>query len=90
MSPAEKIILLSLARLADPDGRCWPTAKQLAEGIEISRSAISRHLRTLEYCGLIYRNERTRLFFVLADATSFAAARAAGYQPEHRKLEVLS
>ena len=58
--PHAKLVLLALARHADRQGRCYPSAKRLAELTGITDRTIYRKLNTLEGLGLIKRKGRTK------------------------------
>lgn len=51
--PVLKILLLSAANYADPDGRCWPKVETLAFDSEVSKRTIQRRLVELQEMGLI-------------------------------------
>ena len=58
--PHAKLVLLALARHADKQGRCYPSAKRLAELTGITDRTIYRKLNTLEDLGLIERKRRMK------------------------------
>jgi DNA-binding transcriptional ArsR family regulator len=58
--PHAKLVLLALARHADKQGRCYPSAKRLAELTGITDRTIYRKLNTLEGLGLIKRKGRMK------------------------------
>src|SRR3990170_5946037 len=47
-TPAEKLVLIALADLANDAGLCWPGQEYLAGKCDLSREAICRLLRSLE------------------------------------------
>lgn len=59
ISPTERLVLVMLARNADPEGIAFPALDRLATAAHISPSTASRALRHLEDLGLV---ERTRSF----------------------------
>lgn len=52
-TPAEKLVLISLADQANDAGECWPGQSYIAEKCDISRESVCRLLRSLERQGLI-------------------------------------
>lgn len=53
LPPTQKVLLLSLADLANDAELCWPSVKTLAKKCQLSRRTIQRASRRLESCGLI-------------------------------------
>lgn len=61
IKPAAKIVLYWLADHHNGETeRCFPSLKTLERECEMNRSAIVRHLKSLEADGLISRDKRTR------------------------------
>lgn len=61
LKPASKIVLYWLADHHNGEtGACFPSLKTLEAECEMNRSAIVRHLNSLEEAGLIERIRRTR------------------------------
>lgn len=58
--PHAKLVLLALARHADRQGRCYPSAKRLAELTGITDRTIYKKLNVLEGLGLIERKKRMK------------------------------
>ena len=58
--PHAKLVLLALARHADKQGRCYPSAKRLAELTGITDRTIYKKLNVLEGLGLIERKRRVK------------------------------
>lgn len=58
--PHAKLVLLALARHADRQGRCYPSAKRLAELTGITDRTIYKKLNVLEGLGLIQRKRRMK------------------------------
>ncbi|MCG8971859.1 helix-turn-helix domain-containing protein [Streptomyces sp. CL12-4] len=57
ISPTERLLLVLLARDADPEGVAFPGLDQLAAAANISTSAAARVLRRLSALGLVERTE---------------------------------
>ena len=58
-NPYQKLILVSLADIANEKRECWPSHQYLMERAECSRSSVIRHLKELEKKGLIAVRRRT-------------------------------
>ena len=57
-SPQRKLILLVLANYADPQGVCWPSYRDLAAQIEMSRRTVIRLVEELCRAGHLTKEER--------------------------------
>lgn len=60
ISRAAKHTWITLAKYANNDGQCWPSAQTLATAQDITRQTVHRHLRELEQAGAICRMRRWR------------------------------
>lgn len=56
--PAQKIVLITLADLADEEHSCWPSPTYISENTEVSERSVRRHLKHLEAAGLIRKERR--------------------------------
>lgn len=52
-NPYQKLILVTLADIANEKGECWPSHRYISDRAECSRSTVIRHLKALEVAGLI-------------------------------------
>ena len=52
-NPHQKLILITLADIANEAGQCWPSHTYIATRAECSRRTVMRHLSALEALGLI-------------------------------------
>lgn len=81
-STGAKFVLVSLARFADEQGRCYPSQQTISDLTEQDERTVRRHLAALEEKGLIKRQERRRsdgtrtsdLFFLQGPAEAFKPA----------------
>src|SRR5689334_11195876 len=58
LKPHLRWAMQCLVSFADRTGRCFPSVRKLAAFAELSKSAVSRHLRDLVECGAITRQRR--------------------------------
>ena len=56
--PTCKFVLVTLAKYADEQGRCWPSQATLAKNVRCSVITVRRYLARLEKVGLIQRQGR--------------------------------
>jgi hypothetical protein len=87
----EKLVLVTLAGLADCRGSCWPVGQELAESAEASEGEIALALDRLEARGLIYRAPPKRIGVkaegvVLADALCWEYARRLGWRGDQASV----
>lgn len=53
VDPVARLLLMTLADLADADGVAWPSNSELARQLEVNRRTVQRRLERLEDRGLI-------------------------------------
>jgi len=53
LSPAERLVMISLADHADAQGRAWPSIAEICEELELGKTAVYEALRLLKARGLI-------------------------------------
>jgi hypothetical protein len=56
--PEYRWLLTCLARYTDPEGRCWPSMRQLAEDARMSLASVCRYLKGLADLGVFQRERR--------------------------------
>lgn len=57
-SASRKVVLITLANYADPQGDCWPSQATLARDTELSDRTVRTAMKELEDLGLISRKKR--------------------------------
>ena len=57
-NPYQKLILVSLADIANESRQCWPSHQYLADRAECHRATVIRHIAALEGAGLIRITKR--------------------------------
>lgn len=69
-TPQHRWLLMTLARYANRDGRCWPSMRQLARDARMSVATVCRYLRSMADLGVFQRSRRPggRYRYQLAEA----------------------
>ena len=58
ISPAEKLVLLSICDCSNDDGLCWPSLEKLSQKCSMSLDGVSRIIRWLESSNILKRKKR--------------------------------
>ena len=68
--PEHRWLLTCLARYIDPEGRCWPSMRQLAKDARMSLASVCRYLGAMQKLGVFQRERRPggRYRYTLAEA----------------------
>ena len=68
--PEFRWLLTCLARYTDPEGRCWPSMRQLAYDARMSLASVCRHLKSMADLGVFQRERKGvgRYVYTLSEA----------------------